>query len=74
MESPPKLLILNSVLFLPMRSDYKLPILNDFLQLKTTHLSMWSKFEHVPQMHLGESWHCLYEGTEKIRMVSPVFD
>ena len=57
-----------------LKSDYSYPILHDFLPFQTLYLSIWPKFEHKPVMMQGESWHCVIDGREKMRLMSPVFN
>ena len=56
-----------------MRKDYEYPVLHDFLPFKFLYLSIWPQFEHKPKQLEGESWHCVLDGREKIRLMSPVF-
>ena len=56
-----------------LRKDYELPALHQFLPFELVYLSIWPQFEHRPLMLEGESWHCVLDGTEKIRLMSPVF-
>ena len=57
-----------------LKKDYEFPVLHDFLPFQTLYLSIWPQFEHRPAMMNGESWHCVLDGTEKVRMISPVFN
>ena len=57
-----------------LKKDYQFPVLHEFLPFQTLYLSIWPKFEHKPIMIEGEAWHCVINGTEKIRMISPVFN
>ena len=47
--------------------------MHKFLPFELLYLSIWPKFEHRPLMLEGESWHCVLDGTEKIRLMSPAF-
>ncbi len=57
-----------------MKQDYKFPTLHDFLPFQSLYLSIWPKFEHRPSSFTGESWHCVFDGSEKIRIISPIFN
>ena len=57
-----------------LKKDYVYPVLHEFLPFQTLYLSIWPKFEHKPIMLQGESWHCVIDGSQKIRMMSPVFN
>ena len=56
-----------------LKPDFEYPTLHKFLPFEQKYLSIWPKFEHRPLMIEGESWHCILDGTEKIRLISPAF-
>ena len=60
--------------YVKLKQDYKYPALNEILPFRQAFLSIWPKFEHKPQRLKGESWHGVLDGTEKIRLMSPVFN
>ena len=57
-----------------LKKDYEFPVLHNFLPFQALLLSIWPQFEHRPKNFNGESWHCVLDGTEKIRLMSPVFN
>ena len=56
-----------------LKRDFEYPALHNFLPFEQKYLSIWPRFERRPLMIEGESWHCILDGTEKIRLVSPAF-
>ena len=57
----------------PLKKDYDKPIVENFLGYRGAMLTIWPKFERKPFSIPGETFHCVIDGTEKVRMISSVF-
>ena len=56
-----------------LRPDYKLPPLQDFLNYQGYGLTIWEKFDRVPNLQAKERFTCVLDGVEDYRLVSPAF-